>query len=152
MRQTVHWAPWATSRLNDQTSPVTLLQADPLAEDAVVRATFDSAPEGIVVVAQDGRLLAYNARFLALWNFPPDMLARRDAAEMRLHTSRQMKDPTFGLWEIVRNWPGQQRQATCEACSTIRGWLGQISPDREPNSAGSGVKSRPMSGLQRSTS
>lgn len=93
MRQTVHWAPWATSRLNDQTSPVTLLQADPLAEDAVVRATFDSAPEGIVVVAQDGRLLAYNARFLALWNFPPDMLARRDAAEMRLHTSRQMKDP-----------------------------------------------------------
>ncbi len=93
MRQTARWAPWATRRLNDQTSPVTLLQADPLAEDAVVRATFDSAPDGIVVVGLDGRLLAYNARFQALWNFPPDMLARRDADEMRLHTSRQMKDP-----------------------------------------------------------
>jgi diguanylate cyclase (GGDEF)-like protein/PAS domain S-box-containing protein len=79
--------------LNDQTSPITLLQADPLADDAVVRATFDSAPDGIVVVALDGRLLAYNARFLALWNFPPDMLLRRDADEMRQHTSRQMQDP-----------------------------------------------------------
>ncbi len=79
--------------MNDQTSPFSLLQADPLADDAVVRATFDSAPDGIVVVSLDGRLLAYNARFLALWNFPPDMLARRDADEMRLHTSRQMKDP-----------------------------------------------------------
>ena len=64
-----------------------------MAEDAVVRAAFDSAPDGIVVVGLDGCLLAYNARFLALWNFPPDMLARRDADEMRLHTSRQMKDP-----------------------------------------------------------
>lgn len=40
-----------------------------------------------------GRVLAFNARFLVLWHFPPDMLARRDSEEMRRHSARQVKDP-----------------------------------------------------------
>ena len=67
--------------------------ADPLADDAVVRATFETAPDGLVVVAMDGRILAYNASFLALWRYPADMLARRDADEMRRFTAQQMQDP-----------------------------------------------------------
>jgi diguanylate cyclase (GGDEF)-like protein/PAS domain S-box-containing protein len=61
--------------------------------DAVVRASFDSAPDGLVVVGADDRVLAYNPRFLALWNFPPDMLERGNAVEMREHSARQLKDP-----------------------------------------------------------
>jgi diguanylate cyclase (GGDEF)-like protein/PAS domain S-box-containing protein len=65
--------------------------ADPLAEDAVVRATFESAPDGLLVLSRDGRILAFNQHYLALWNFPADMLARRDAAEWRHHTASQLK-------------------------------------------------------------
>ena len=75
---------------------------DPLADDAVVRATFESAPDGLVVVAQDGRILAYNTSFLQLWRFPPDMLARRDALEMRLFTAQQMQDPQAYLDTLPR--------------------------------------------------
>lgn len=65
-------------------------QAD---RDALIRATFDNAPDGIVVLAADGRALARNPQFLALWNFPPDMLARDDSLEMRTHTASQLVDP-----------------------------------------------------------
>ncbi len=61
--------------------------------DAVVRAAFDSAPNGVVVLDRDGAILFYNQRFLDLWQFPPDMLARRDADEMRQHTAAQLVDP-----------------------------------------------------------
>lgn len=66
---------------------------DPADCDALIRATFDGAPDGIVVLAPDGRALARNARFLTLWNFPPDMLARQDSHEMREHTAQQLADP-----------------------------------------------------------
>jgi diguanylate cyclase (GGDEF)-like protein/PAS domain S-box-containing protein len=65
--------------------------ADPLADDLVVRATFESAPDGILVLGRDGRILAFNHRYLALWNFPPGMLARRDALEWRRHTAAQLQ-------------------------------------------------------------
>ena len=72
--------------------------APPLAvDDALVadllRAAFNSAPDGIVVVTNDGLLLTCNPAFIALWDFPPDMLARRNALEMRRHTARLMQDP-----------------------------------------------------------
>lgn len=66
---------------------------DPADHDALIRATFDAAPDGIVVLAPDGRALARNARFLALWNFPPEMLAREDSQELREHTAQQLVDP-----------------------------------------------------------
>ena len=75
---------------------------DPLADDAVMRATFESAPDGLVVVAADGRILAYNTSFLQLWRFPPDMLARRDAQEMRHFTAGQMQDPQAYLDTLPR--------------------------------------------------
>ncbi len=61
--------------------------------DAVARAAFDLAPDGVVVLGRDGSILCFNARFLDLWQFPPDMLARLDATEMRLHTAAQLVDP-----------------------------------------------------------
>ena len=50
--------------------------APPLAvDDALVadllRAAFNSAPDGIVVVTNDGLLLTCNPAFIALWTFRP---------------------------------------------------------------------------------
>ncbi len=66
---------------------------DPANRDALIRATFDGAPDGMVVLAPDGRALARNARFLALWNFPPDMLARGDSRELREYAAQQVLHP-----------------------------------------------------------
>jgi diguanylate cyclase (GGDEF)-like protein/PAS domain S-box-containing protein len=61
--------------------------------DRIARAVFDTALDGLVVLDLQGEILAYNASFLALWNFPSDMLARRDASEMRAYTAQQLQDP-----------------------------------------------------------
>jgi diguanylate cyclase (GGDEF)-like protein/PAS domain S-box-containing protein len=61
--------------------------------DDLARAAFDATPDGVVVLGRDGSLLFFNQRFLDLWQFPPDMLARRDADEMRQHTAAQLVDP-----------------------------------------------------------
>ena len=66
-------------------------RVDGLADDMVVSSTFESAPDGIVVLGRDGRVLAFNQRYLLIWNFPPDMLARRDAAEWRQHVAGQLQ-------------------------------------------------------------
>jgi diguanylate cyclase (GGDEF)-like protein/PAS domain S-box-containing protein len=82
--------------------PVGPERADPLADDAVVRATFESAPDGLVVVTAAGGILAFNRRFVALWSFPAEMLARRNAAEMRAFTASQVRDPQAYLDSLPR--------------------------------------------------
>jgi len=74
---------------------------DPLVA-AVIRASFDNTPDGVVVVTRGGRLLACNRAFEQLWNFPPAMLARGDALELRHHTARQVADPDAYLASLAR--------------------------------------------------
>jgi diguanylate cyclase (GGDEF)-like protein/PAS domain S-box-containing protein len=88
--------------------------ADAAAIEAAIRATFDSAPDGMVLLAADGGLLASNPRFLQLWNFPPDMLARADPVEMRAHTAAQLSDPKAYLDSIDSLLATQQAQVLDE--------------------------------------
>ena len=69
-----------------------ILQGLANGDDALARAAFDAAPDGVVVVDRDGGILCFNQRFVDLWKFPPDMLARREADEMRRHTAAQLVD------------------------------------------------------------
>lgn len=66
----------------------------------MARAAFDSAPDGVIVVSRDNRVLLWNRRFEALWQFPPEMLRRRDADEMRRHTASQLQDPAGYLARV----------------------------------------------------
>jgi diguanylate cyclase (GGDEF)-like protein/PAS domain S-box-containing protein len=66
---------------------------DATAEAALARATFDSAPDGLIAVGASGRILTWNRHFDALWQFPPGMLARRDTAEVRRHIASLLQDP-----------------------------------------------------------
>ncbi len=70
------------------------------AESALARASFDSAPDGVIMLSKDSRILLWNRRFETLWNFPPDMLARRDTDEMRRHTASQVQDPVGYLASV----------------------------------------------------
>ncbi len=80
----------------------TLLQDLLSGDDALMRATLDSAPDGVVVYDRDGRILSLNQRFQDLWQFPADLLARRDAEPMQQHVAARLVDPqaywrTLGL-------------------------------------------------------
>lgn len=68
----------------------------------LVRASFNSAPDGVVLLGRGDRILLWNHRFVDLWQFPPDMLARRDATEMRRHTAAQLQDPEGYLQSVAR--------------------------------------------------
>jgi PAS domain S-box-containing protein len=59
---------------------------------SMLNATLESTADGIVAVDLSGKIVSYNTRFAACWQFPTEMLARRDAAEMRAHTAGQVKD------------------------------------------------------------
>ncbi len=78
----------------------------PADDKALVRATFESAPDGLVVVNAQGQPVAFNPAFIALWQFPPDMLQRRNTAEMRDHLARQLKDEAAYRALLVPLQPG----------------------------------------------
>jgi PAS domain S-box-containing protein len=67
---------------------------------SLLNATFESMSDGIVAVDLSGKVISSNTKFAAIWQFPAGMLARRDAAEMRVHTAGQVKDPETFLRRI----------------------------------------------------
>jgi len=68
---------------------------------SLLNATLDSTTDGIVAVDLSGNVLSYNARFVGTWQFPADMLARRNAAEMRAYTAGQVKDAAKFLQRLA---------------------------------------------------
>lgn len=68
---------------------------------ALVRASFDSAPDGLVVFERVGDQMAFNPAFVRLWQLPPDMAQRQDLAEVRAHMAAQLVDPE-GFVESLR--------------------------------------------------
>jgi two-component system cell cycle sensor histidine kinase/response regulator CckA len=67
---------------------------------SLLNATLESTTDGIVAVDLSGRVVSYNARFVACWQFPAEMLARRDAAEMLAHAAGLVKDSATFLQRL----------------------------------------------------
>ncbi len=61
--------------------------------EALMPAVLESAIEGILVFASDGRVLHANARFAQMWEIPPDVLARRDRNALLEHAQGLVVDP-----------------------------------------------------------
>lgn len=73
---------------------------------AELRATLDSAADGILVCAIDGRLRAFNQRLAALWQIPLDLLVQRNDTAVQAHMQAQLVDATLyqeRLAAIVRH-------------------------------------------------
>ncbi|NWG86182.1 MAG: response regulator [Hydrogenophilaceae bacterium] len=65
--------------------------ADQLASQ--LKATFESAAEGILVTSLDGSIVNMNHRFANLWNIPESILANHDDAAILAHIMGQTADP-----------------------------------------------------------
>jgi two-component system cell cycle sensor histidine kinase/response regulator CckA len=76
---------------------------------SLLNATFESMADGIVAVDLSGKVVSYNGKFAANWQFPAGMLVRQDAVEMRAYAAEQVKDPELFLKRI------EESQASPEA-------------------------------------
>ncbi len=63
------------------------------ANGMLLRATLDTAAEGMLVVADDGAVLEQNRRLVELWGIPPDMAGRGQGAELLRHIQGQLQQP-----------------------------------------------------------
>jgi PAS domain S-box-containing protein len=59
---------------------------------SLLHATLESTTDGIVAVDLAGKVISYNAKFAAIWQFPPDLLARADVVELRAVAATRVKD------------------------------------------------------------
>ncbi|MBN9342161.1 MAG: diguanylate cyclase, partial [Comamonadaceae bacterium] len=57
-----------------------------------LRATLDSAADGMLVCGMDGRVRAFNQRLAALWSMPRGLLVHRDDAAVQRHMAEQVAD------------------------------------------------------------
>ena len=60
---------------------------------ADLRATLESTQDGILVTDLAGRIRNFNQRFASLWQFPPDLLARREDDAVLEWMRRSVVDP-----------------------------------------------------------
>lgn len=60
---------------------------------SLLNATLESTTDGILAMDLDGKVTSINSKFAAIWNFPPDVLHRRDSAEMIAFSAQQVTDP-----------------------------------------------------------
>jgi PAS domain S-box-containing protein len=60
---------------------------------SLLRATFESTADGILVVGRDGRVSAYNHRFVQMWQLPDSVLASGDDQQLLDYAMGQLKDP-----------------------------------------------------------
>ncbi len=74
----------ATSNITERKMAETRL----LQSDVMLRSTLDSTDEGILMIAQDGRVLSTNKRFIELWHVPPHLAASGNDC-LRTPKSRQ---------------------------------------------------------------
>lgn len=57
-----------------------------------LRATLDSAADGMLVCSLDGRIRAFNQRLAQLWSLPRELLVQRDDAAVYEHMAAQAQD------------------------------------------------------------
>lgn len=57
-----------------------------------LRATLDSAADGMLVCGLDGRIRAFNQRLAQLWGLPRELLLQRDDAAIYAHMATRVQD------------------------------------------------------------
>jgi PAS domain S-box-containing protein len=67
--------------------------AELAASVALLRATLESTPDGVVAIDLEGRVVTHNRRFLALWRDTPATPGTSAAPNLLFEISRRMVDP-----------------------------------------------------------
>jgi len=76
-------------------------QADLEHSLSLLQTTLDATADGIISVTSQGRLLAYNRRFVELWHLPPELLDPDHNQERLTYLASQTRDPQ-GFLDRIR--------------------------------------------------
>lgn len=68
--------------------------------NSLLQATLESTADGILVVNREGRIVAYNERFVSMWAIPEEVLATRDDDRAIGVVLDQLKDPEAFLEKV----------------------------------------------------
>jgi signal transduction histidine kinase len=71
----------------------TYAETDQVESLAVLHAIHEAAPDGILVIGPDRRVLDFNRRFGLIWGIPPGLLACRDDDKLLSYVLPQLADP-----------------------------------------------------------
>jgi two-component system sensor histidine kinase/response regulator len=61
--------------------------------EALLKATLDSAADGILAVDESGHVIFSNKEFARMWHIPPDLIEAADDHELLQYVLSQLKDP-----------------------------------------------------------
>ena len=61
--------------------------------NSMLRAQVESAPDGVLVIDNDRKIVLYNQRFIDMWNIPADVVALKDDARAIASVLKLLKDP-----------------------------------------------------------
>ena len=70
-------------------------QAEEAAQQAraLLSSILESTADGILVVDNNGKVIASNKKFFSLWRIPESLAAKQDDKRLLDHVLRQLKDP-----------------------------------------------------------
>ncbi len=71
-----------------------------LKSEALLRATFESTEDGLVVVNQKGRVTYMNQVFRRIWQIPPELASNPDTEPLRSHLTALVKSPATVLGKV----------------------------------------------------
>jgi diguanylate cyclase (GGDEF)-like protein/PAS domain S-box-containing protein len=73
---------------------------------SMLRSTFESTAEGILVIDAAGRITSWNRRFQQMWNLPEEVLEARDRARILACAAEQLVDPEQFLARVRELYGG----------------------------------------------
>lgn len=68
---------------------------------SLLTATLESTADGIVVLDLSGKVVSYNNKFIAIWQFPDELVQRGDSRELMVYAAEQVID-SEGFLQVIR--------------------------------------------------
>jgi sigma-B regulation protein RsbU (phosphoserine phosphatase) len=81
---------------------------------ALLGALFEASPDGVLVVDQDARVLSYNRRFVDMWGFEDDLVARSDDDALLDSAMGKVADPRAFIGRVRSVYSGPRAPARDE--------------------------------------
>lgn len=80
---------------------------------SLIKATFESTADGILVVSKDGKIVQYNHKFLEMWKIPPEVMESGDDDKLIGFVMNQLVAPEE-FTSLVRQHYNNDEEATSE--------------------------------------